>query len=335
MLAIRFYLRVTDYPRIESGSLHVAHMLWGGLLMLAALVLLLSYIGKGTHQLSALLGGFGFGAFIDELGKFITRDNDYFYKPAIALIYVVFILLYLTFRSIHREQLATPEEFLANALQELEPAAVRKLTRDERNRILNYLSRSDPGHPLTITLKEVMLNVPIGADRPRPLQPFRERLLRFYRQLAVSRGFHTAVVTFFVAQLGLKMAFGLAQLFGEGIDRGVFYMPVISAIDRGLAGRSPSDWAGITSSVLSGVFVVLGVILIRRSRLAAFRMFQRSILISIFLTQVFMFYREQWSALIGLTFNVLVFLALRFMIEREKTRPGRTAAGRDSAAASL
>ena len=32
MLAIRFVLRLTNYPRVETGSLHVAHMLWGGLI---------------------------------------------------------------------------------------------------------------------------------------------------------------------------------------------------------------------------------------------------------------------------------------------------------------
>jgi hypothetical protein len=31
-----------------------------------------------------------------------------------------------------------------------------------------------------------------------------------------------------------------------------------------------------------------------------------------------MFYRDQWSALIGLTFDIVVFGALRFMIEREE-----------------
>ena len=46
-------------------------------------------------------------------------------------------------------------------------------------------------------------------------------------------------------------------------------------------------------------------------------MFQRSILVSIFLTQVFMFYREQWAGLYLLAFNLLMLVALDFMIERE------------------
>ena len=63
--------------------------------MMIALVIALAYINKSSYYLVAVLGGLGFGAFIDELGKFITGDNDYFYRPTVALIYIVFVLIYL------------------------------------------------------------------------------------------------------------------------------------------------------------------------------------------------------------------------------------------------
>ena len=335
VLAIRFFLRLAGYPRVETGSLHVAHMLWGGLLMLAALVILLSYIGRGVHQVAALLGGVGFGAFIDELGKFITKDNDYFYKPAVALIYAVFVLLYIAFRSIHREQLASREEFLVNALQEIEFTAARGFTRSERNRVLHYLSRSDPADPLVRTMRDIVAASPaLDVEKISRFRLFKERIVRLYRQMAVTRSFHTAVVTFFVAQLGLKVALAIAQVFAGSYDKSFFYLPILSALKRGLRGHSLADWAQLLSSLLSGVFVALGVFWIRRSRLRAFRMFQRSILVSIFLTQVFLFYRDEFSALVGLAFHLLVFLALRFMITREKTRPGRAGTSAVGAAAS-
>src|SRR4051812_6219463 len=95
LLIIRFFLHLTGYPQLGGGRIHIAHMLWGGFLMLFALVLLFGFLGKTTRQAAAIFGGVGFGLFIDELGKFISRDNNYFYQPAVAIIYVIFIALFL------------------------------------------------------------------------------------------------------------------------------------------------------------------------------------------------------------------------------------------------
>jgi len=76
--------------------------------------------------------------------------------------------------------------------------------------------------------------------------------------------------------------------------------------------------AQIFSSALSGVFVFLGVYYLRKSRLVAFRMFEWSVLVSILLTYVFIFYKEQFAALAGLSFNLLILIGLRIMIRREQ-----------------
>src|SRR5918997_1555219 len=93
VLLIRTELWLTNYPQLGGGGLHIAHMLWGGLLMLVALGLLLTYLGRFPLVPAAIVGGVGFGFFIDELGKFITSDNDYFYRPTAALIYLIFLAL--------------------------------------------------------------------------------------------------------------------------------------------------------------------------------------------------------------------------------------------------
>jgi len=50
--------------------------------------------------LVALFGGIGFGLFIDEVGKFVTKDNDYFYEPAISIMYVLFLMIWFLSRLI-------------------------------------------------------------------------------------------------------------------------------------------------------------------------------------------------------------------------------------------
>jgi hypothetical protein len=60
ILAIRLFLHITGYPQIGGGALHIAHMLWGGLLMLVSIVMLIAFIGRRSELWAAILGGGGF-----------------------------------------------------------------------------------------------------------------------------------------------------------------------------------------------------------------------------------------------------------------------------------
>lgn len=324
VLAIRFTLRLTGYPTIGGESLHIAHMLWGGLLMMIALVVLLSYLGRRAHQLAALLGGVGFGTFIDEVGKFVTRENDYFYEPAIALIYVVFILTYLGIRTLHRDRSATREEYMSNALREMENMVLYDLDEEERTRVLAYLDRADSVDSVVRALKDVVRHAPTTVpSTPHPLVRVRRVALRAYRGVTRLPGFPTVVTAFFVAQLILMLLHVGATLVWDDLA-----IPLTNGLPptrRDPGAYTFTDWSLLASSFLSGAFVIRGVLRIHRSRLYAFRMFQRSILVSIFLTQVFIFYRDQLSALTVLGFNLLVLLAVSFVIEEESEREGEPA----------
>lgn len=97
ILVTRAFLAASGYPQIGNDSLHVAHVLWGGaLLTLGFLILLLS--DRPNKLFAALLGGIGFGLFIDEVGKFVTQDNNYFYEPAAAIIYLSFLGIWFVSR---------------------------------------------------------------------------------------------------------------------------------------------------------------------------------------------------------------------------------------------
>jgi len=97
VLVVRGGLYLTGFPAIGGDSLHIAHVLWGGLFLVVAFLMLL--LGnKPNKLLTALLGGIGFGLFIDEIGKFITKDNDYFYRPAFVLMYLSFLAIWFLSR---------------------------------------------------------------------------------------------------------------------------------------------------------------------------------------------------------------------------------------------
>src|SRR2546423_9157689 len=68
-LGVRFFLGVTGYPRLGGGGLHIAHMLWGGTLMVAGVLLLLSYLGQRMRRAAAVGGRLGLRLLLDQPGQ--------------------------------------------------------------------------------------------------------------------------------------------------------------------------------------------------------------------------------------------------------------------------
>lgn len=315
VLLIRFYLELTGYPQVGGGTLHIAHMLWGGLLMMVAIVLMLAYLGRAVQLWGALLGGIGFGTFIDEVGKFVTRDHDYFYRPAIAMMYVVFVTAYLGMRTIQRRRARTTEEYVVNALHELEDAALHDLQRDEHERALEYLDRVESPTPFARQLHALVRTLePLPASQPRWLERVGSAILRRYRAVAVHPAFWRGLVIFFVAQLVVKVAHVVVLVFWSG---GSWVLPV-TALDRGIDEFALADWLQLGSSLVSALFVGGGVIALRHSRQASLRWFERSLLVSVFVTQVFMFYQSQWAALTTLAFNLVLLVGIGYMRAHER-----------------
>jgi uncharacterized membrane protein len=134
VLAIRLFLVGTGYSQFGGGGLHIAHLLWGGALLAVAVLLSVSLITRASRWVAAFLGGVGFGLFIDEIGKFVTSDYDYFFQPTFALIYVALVLIWLATRAVLTRKRFTHAEAVANALDLLKEAASRDLNEDERAR---------------------------------------------------------------------------------------------------------------------------------------------------------------------------------------------------------
>jgi len=310
VLGIRGYLELTGYPTVGGDALHVAHVLWGGLLMLVALVLLLTFVGRRVRPIAAVVGGLGFGTFIDEVGKFLTHDNDYFFQPAVAIIYVVLVLLYLGARALQVRRPSTAEEHMATALRDLDEALADDMDAHERARIVENLDHSG-GHPLARVLREHLERIDlVPSDRPRWTRRVRLWALDLYRRTVRSHWFGRGLIVFFLGQLVVKLGYVAALLADAWHGAG--------SLGDDLPG-TVSGWGLATSSALSGVLVAAGVhALVRGRRLDALRRFQASVLVSLLIGQVFQFHLEQWSALTGLAFHLVVFSGLRYAIDHEQ-----------------
>ena len=96
------FLALAGYPSIGGDVYHLAHALWGGLALTVSTVLLLALSNRWVPVAAALTGGVGAGLFVDEVGKFITRKNDYFFPLAATIVYLFLVLLALAVVALRR-----------------------------------------------------------------------------------------------------------------------------------------------------------------------------------------------------------------------------------------
>lgn len=135
VILTRALLQLTGFPQIGNSVLHIAHALWGGLLLFAAVLLPLTLANLWAIRASALLSGVGIGLFIDEVGKFITQANDYFFPPALPLIYGFFLLTCFVYLYLRRPRREGPRTAMYLVLERLQEALDGGLDRQEVDRI--------------------------------------------------------------------------------------------------------------------------------------------------------------------------------------------------------
>src|SRR3954453_3072172 len=187
----RVFLAATGYPRIGGGIFHLAHALWGGLLLVVAVVVLLLWANRWALRLAAACAGIGAGLFFDEVGKFITTRNDYFFPLAAPIVYLAMVALGWTAFRARRRRAPTDRERLYDVLDGLQDLPDGRLDSDRRAAIVAHLGhlRDEWDRPelreLSARLEEFLLSpvVTVLPPRPGPLERLHERLLRLEERL--------------------------------------------------------------------------------------------------------------------------------------------------------
>jgi hypothetical protein len=311
IIAIRVFLHFTGYPQLGGGGLHIAHMLYGGILMLAVIVILLAFIDDRLVIVSSLIGGIGWGIFIDELGKFITSDNNYFFQPTIALIYVISIILFLIFRAIEHDIKPSKKEYLIQAMNIYRQSIIAGIDSVQKNQALKLLKNCSPSIPHVEILKKGLKEADLIETQP---PNFAYRVITIFNvkfnELIKKKLFYTTLIT----ATTLAALINLISIHMAIIQRGID-LKALNFIEVG----------GTISTVASGMLVVIGIFHIYRSRLITFTLFRYAVLISIFFTQFFRFYQDQLEALFLLVIDIILLMTLNHMINisknEKRTRP--------------
>ena len=315
IILIRVILELMGYPKLGGGGLHIAHVLYGGLMMIGALIILFAFLNIPARWFAAFVGGVGFGFFIDEVGKFITNDVDYFFAPAFSVMYVVFILLFLVVFMVRRARLR-PHDALANALTLIREERDGTLDEQSKDSILSLLGQANPADPLVPFLRDRVRAMPV-AER-RNLTPYfvvRERVASWYRKIAERRWFTGTLLTIMVLWALAALTTAATPILGVAVDE--------NGVDNESHGFP--EWAQGASSLLTAGLIIAGLIVWHRSRLRSYRLFKLAVLVALLITQVFAFYYDQLSALTGVIFLLVLYACLSYVISQEEAQE-RTAA---------
>lgn len=140
VIITRLFLELTGYPQLGNSELHIAHVLWGGLILFIATLLPLIFLNQWAFTLTAGLSGVGVGLFIDEVGKFITQTNDYFYPPAAPIIYGFFLLTVLFYFQLRKEKKTTARIQMYHALHGMAEVLDNDLDADEKKKLVSELT---------------------------------------------------------------------------------------------------------------------------------------------------------------------------------------------------
>jgi hypothetical protein len=137
----RLYLTLTGFPQIGNRTLHISHLLWGGLALFISAILMTIYANRWVYTLGSILAGCGVGLFIDEVGKFITRTNDYFFPPAAPIIYILFLLILLLYLEVRHPPKRDARSELYRVFDTLQEVLDRDLEAHERADLKSRLDR--------------------------------------------------------------------------------------------------------------------------------------------------------------------------------------------------
>ncbi len=320
---VRSFLALTGYPQIGSGTLHIAHVLWGGLILYLATILPLIYLNPRLHTFVAVLSGIGMGLFLDEVGKFITRQYDYFFPAAATILYVFFLLIIVLIIMVRRPEKVDGRAELVKALEVVREQLYRPLGGRERAHIESDLDRviqTDADVLHQDMAKSLLVMLRADARSAPDTQPFwwlriLARIERWLTEVHLSWLLGAGM-----AVLGLVALKNPLQVLLENIAPGSSLLAFLSAhAGRQIApGEAPflADTRLALEVLVGMLFLVAVALLVAGKKRPAINLGYLDLLISLTVLDMLLFYFEQFSTIFIVLVQFLVLFGLIYYRRR-------------------
>ena len=318
VILTRLFLDLTGYPQVGNGVLHIAHALWGGLLLIIAALLPLLFINDWALLLSAVLSGLGVGLFIDEVGKFITQKNDYFFPPAAPVVYGFFLIMVLVLVAVSKTRRDKPRNELYRAIEALHEIAEGDLDANEWKALYDRLTvareSDDPQVAGLAAALQTYLRgntIAIAPAKPSLWQRFSGRIRSIGQR--VGRKWHRRLIIITMALVVLGTALSVLFLLFVASTSHTSVPQLLSLFLTAdeIASTNNGLWfyLRITLELLVSVlaFSTVILLLVKRER-AGLRMALFALLISLTGGTLLAFYLDQFQAAVSALYQFLVLL---------------------------
>ena len=303
----RLFLELTNYPKIQTGELHIAHVLWGGLFLFIAAILPLIYANRWVYPLGAIFSGAGFGLFIDEVGKFITVSNDYHYPAAAPIIYVLFLLTVLVYHRTRNQSQTDPRIELYHTLDAMMEVLDRDLDDRERADLTLRLEAvaAQKTHLEFTQMALALLNfinrqdIYLIGGAPNFWQRQYKRVRSFYSHAVTEKGLRAILI----ANLGIFSLISIANTLQLLNAR---FVPEIQIDNQPTIylffGRIILEVLLVTMLMLSTILLLIGQV--RRGIFYSYN----SLVLLLTIVNVLVFFFDQFSSIIPATIQFLLLL---------------------------
>ncbi len=323
----RLFLELTGYPQLGNSELHIAHVLWGGLFLFVSSLLPLIFANRWVYLWGALFAGVGVGLFIDEVGKFITQSNDYFYPPAAPIIYAFFLLTVLLYLQVRRPISRDPRAELYRAFEELEEVLDYDLDPQEQQGLVKRLewiaARSE--HPNYSVLAANLLEF-LRAEQiqlvEKQLTPW-DRLYGWLKALEmrwVSRTRLKAVLTGGLGALGFFAILNLARLTGAAMDPERLQTMAMEMVSVGrVSSAAGLGWFSARLALEGGVGLILffaTVYLVLNRERRGIALAYLGLLLSLTTVNLLVFFFDQFSTILTASIQFLALLGVLYYRKR-------------------
>ncbi len=313
---VRGFLNLTGFPQLGGAGYHISHVLWGGLLLFAAALGLLIFDTPPVYIGASILSGAGFALFIDEVGKFITSDYNYFFPAAAPIVYIFFLVTLIVYLRLRRPLPHDTLNELDQSLELLEKDMLQPLGRGEWRELEAHLAdvaNEDPAERTTRLAQALQGYVQsesrsaAARSRLTGWQRAVERLNQWLKEARL-RGLLVAGLVL-LALVVLRDPLNIVPWMPAGVAnflQDFHFGPEVN----------PASAANLYAVRLA-LEVVIGVLALAAAGLLAFKRVNAGValgylalVVALLTLDILVFYFAQFSAILGVAYQFLLLLGL-------------------------